>query len=82
MERFRLIFSAEPKYGAMGGSWIGVCPSANGPHNELVLTHDCSPAELERQIAELKAELDAVLRASKARSAAFVSAKVAQREES
>lgn len=81
MARFRLIFKTESKHGAMGAAWVEVCPAA-GPEGELVLTHDCSPAELEKEIASLKAELDGVLRAAKARSDAYMHAKTAQQNQS
>jgi hypothetical protein len=76
MRHFRLIFRPDERYGAMGGAWVQVCPDQNGPEGQDVVTHgDCSPLELEHQIAALKAELDAVLREAKAKSAAYMSAK-------
>jgi hypothetical protein len=82
MDHFRLIFRTGGSHGIMGDCWIEVCLNCNGPENQPVLTHGwCSPKELECQVADLKAELDAIVREARAKSKKHLCAKAAQREE-
>jgi hypothetical protein len=74
--RFALVFEGDHVGSSMGSAWVGVNPQEH--RGKPVITHDCgSPAELERAIGDLKAELDDILRKARSKFAANMQNKAA-----